>query len=407
MEAARLQDSARRGPYDAWLWEMPDLRLIEAAADGELTLARLRLGVGCVLLVALSLFWFAHASNRWSAVAALADAAALLHGVWIFALVRRRAGRSWIGFASALGDLTIVSLYLVGVTIAGGFAESIVHAGVYPLYCLVILSTAMRYDPRICIAAAATALVQYGAFLIWVSPRVGVALPSRALAMPELPTPLTHSWNFELLNLALMLGAGALALSLIARAQRLCTLSTRDALTGLVNRRFFDERLLEETERARRGRSAFVLALVDIDQLARVNQLGGHTSGDAALRAVVDAIVTSFRVTDTVARFGEDELALLLPEASAADVRARFESASAAVANVVLPSRLRAARFRLGISVGVVAAPAEADTTATALDLAARRLGAAKAAGGHCVIGPEVSDAAIRSAREARAWRRA
>lgn len=392
----------------AWLWERPDLPLVEAAADGELALAWLRLGVTAILALVLALGVVEHGANAAFEVASLGLLAALAHGAWVLVVARRRGARRWIGFASTLGDLSLVTLCLVGLGLAGGFAVSLIHAGVFPLYYLIILSTALRYDARLCLAAVAASIVEYAAFLLWVTPRVGAALPPVLPGVdPAVDTAVRLSWSLELANMALMLGAGALALYLVARARRLCTLSTRDPLTGLLNRRFFDERLAEESERARRGRSSFALALVDIDHFKRANDVGGHAAGDVALRAIAAAILGSFRATDTVSRYGGDEFAMLLPEASGSEVRARFESAAAAVGALEIPGRPALARIRLGLSVGVVAAPAEGDTMAALLELADRRLYAAKAAGRGCVVGPEVSDEALAAAREERAWRRA
>jgi len=401
METGQPSQVTSIGPQRAWLWERPDLALIEAAADGELALARLRLGVSTMLLALLGLAFQEHGANAAVAVALVAIGAALVHSGWILSVAGRRAGRRWLGFASTLGDVSLVTLCLVGLALAGSVEAPIGHSGVFPLYFLIIASTALRYDARLCLAAVGTSVTQYGAFLVWAEPRLLSSLG------PDVARTLRFSWSLELTNLLLMVGAGALALYLIARARRFCMLSTRDPLTGLLNRRFFDERLAEESERARRGRSRFALAVVDIDRFKSANDVGGHAGGDAALRAVAEAMLRSFRATDTVARYGGDEFALLLPEASGTDVRARFESAAWAVAAIELPGRIGAAGIRLGLSAGVVAAPAEGETADALLELADRRLYAAKAAGRGCVVGPDVSDREAVEAQEARAWKRA
>lgn len=408
METARPLSHGLASASRTSLWANGDLSLVEAARDGELALARLRLGVAGIMLVALALVLLELGPSAAFAILVAADAVALAHGCWMLALVRRGNSQRWIGFASTLGDISLVTLCLVGLALAGRFSISLVHAGVFPLYYLIIASTVLRYDARLCVMAVVASILQYGTFLIWVAPRIGSALlPALPKLGPGIGQAAHLSWSLELANLTLMLGAGMLALHLIARARRFCSLSTRDPLTSLLNRRFFDERLTEESERSRRGRSAFALALVDIDHFKRVNDAGGHASGDAALRAIAGAILGAFRATDTVARYGGDEFALLLPEASGTDVRARLESAAAAVSALQLPGRAGAVPIQLGLSVGVVAAPAEGDTMAALLDLADRRLYAAKAAGRGCVVGPDASDADVAAARAERTWKQA
>lgn len=97
-----------------------------------------------------------------------------------------------------------------------------------------------------------------------------------------------------------------------ARA-RLVELARTDPLTGLANRRAFDERLAAELARARRDGSPVSLALIDLDRFKRVNDLHGHAVGDAVLREVAGRLRDVARGTDLVARLGGEELAWLLP----------------------------------------------------------------------------------------------
>ncbi len=93
----------------------------------------------------------------------------------------------------------------------------------------------------------------------------------------------------------------------------LVDLSSRDALTGLANRRSFDLALAREIDRvARSGESALLLAL-DIDHFKRVNDSWGHNAGDQVIRAVASALLDSVRPMDLVARVGGEEFAIILP----------------------------------------------------------------------------------------------
>ena len=89
--------------------------------------------------------------------------------------------------------------------------------------------------------------------------------------------------------------------------------STTDVLTGLSNRRAFDARLAEELARAARHGTPLALVALDVDGLKAINDRGGHAAGDAAIRAVAEALRSTARATDLAARTGGDELAVLAP----------------------------------------------------------------------------------------------
>lgn len=95
---------------------------------------------------------------------------------------------------------------------------------------------------------------------------------------------------------------------------RLASLATTDGLTGLANRRAFDERLLEEWARARRDGTQLSLLLIDVDHFKKFNDHYGHLAGDGCLRALGRILSAhAERPADLAARYGGEEFALLLP----------------------------------------------------------------------------------------------
>ena len=124
-----------------------------------------------------------------------------------------------------------------------------------------------------------------------------------------------------------------------ALIDQLVDLSSRDALTGLANRRTFELALAREVDRVARSGEPALLLMIDIDHFKRVNDQYGHTAGDWVIRAVAQALTDSVRPMDLPARIGGEEFAVLLPNCPAAfgpQVAARVRQ-RVARASVALP----------------------------------------------------------------------
>ena len=93
----------------------------------------------------------------------------------------------------------------------------------------------------------------------------------------------------------------------------LVELSSRDALTGLANRRAFEVAVAREVDRVARSGEPALLLVLDIDHFKRVNDGHGHAAGDQVIRAVASALVDCVRPMDLVARVGGEEFAIILP----------------------------------------------------------------------------------------------
>ncbi len=113
--------------------------------------------------------------------------------------------------------------------------------------------------------------------------------------------------------------------------------SRTDALTGLPNRRAFDEELARHLALWERKGLAFCLVLVDIDRFKKFNDLHGHPAGDDVLKRVAQLLQTTWRDMDMVARIGGEEFAAILPSTSLHDARCSVERVRKAVADKPIP----------------------------------------------------------------------
>ena len=155
-----------------------------------------------------------------------------------------------------------------------------------------------------------------------------------------------------------------------------------DALTGLFDRRTFLARLGQEHERNARYPEPLAVAIVDVDGLKGINDRAGHAAGDAALRAIADAIRHGLRAADTAARFGGDEFAVMAPQTDDEAAASLAERIRARAEAVRLPGGLG-----LTVSVGAACArPGQPWTPEGILERADRALYEAKRLGRNRVV---------------------
>lgn len=170
--------------------------------------------------------------------------------------------------------------------------------------------------------------------------------------------------------------------------QKLFDSSTRDGLTQLYNRRYFDERLVAEIAYARRHATPLCLIMIDVDRFKAINDSLGHLVGDSVLRAVAGEVVRVVRTEDVVARYGGEEL-VVLARATGHDAGARLaERIRAAIADLDVTPPPPASEVKVTISLGVAAldeVPKDAPDTSL-VDLADERLYAAKDAGRNRIV---------------------
>ena len=162
-------------------------------------------------------------------------------------------------------------------------------------------------------------------------------------------------------------------------ARQMSYQASHDALTGLVNRREFERRLEEAMENARLGGQHHVLCFLDLDRFKAVNDISGHAAGDQLLRELSTLLRESVRDSDTVARVGGDEFALLL-------VGCPLEKATQIAENIgraIMEHRFvwKDRIFQVGVSSGLVEVSRESGTLEDVIGAADSACYVAKRAG--------------------------
>jgi two-component system cell cycle response regulator len=345
-------------------WSDPLSR--DLGRSGDLFVARFRLW----LLVLLALVPLSSAVanpahvEHWLGLASIG--VALAFAVWFERLAARDVPPAWLGFATSQFDVAVISLGFVSFLVAGRpivATNSLVH---YTMYFVALAGTGLRYDPRVCLAAGGAAMLEYGAIVAW----VGLYEP---VARAVEPIYGTFQWDSQISRLQLIAVATIIHATVVVRSRTFWLDSMRDPLTGLFNRGFFDESFARLVSSQASAVRPFTLALIDLDDFKSVNDRYGHQAGDDALRHAANGLREAFRDEDVIARFGGEEFAVLVQADRAAAV-SRLDAWRAALSADSRSPRLSA-------SVGVASLPEDGRLVADLLQVADRRLYAAKAAG--------------------------
>jgi diguanylate cyclase (GGDEF)-like protein len=181
---------------------------------------------------------------------------------------------------------------------------------------------------------------------------------------------------------------------LAGQNMQLARLSIQDALTGLGNRRCFDEAMAAAWSRAEIERAPLGLVMFDIDHFKRFNDAYGHQAGDACLRAVGAAVSACVREGDTATRYGGEEFALILPGTTLSAAETAAERVRSVIRKLAIPHSGGTAEGCVTVSLGVASTvpgqarpdPESAQTPALLIEAADRCLYAAKGRGRNQVV---------------------
>jgi diguanylate cyclase (GGDEF)-like protein len=188
----------------------------------------------------------------------------------------------------------------------------------------------------------------------------------------------------EVDTVRLLARVASLSLRTAEEFSRQHDLARRDALTGLANRRTFDERLSTLLAESDRFQRPVALLLADLDHFKRVNDEHGHDAGDAVLRHAARVLGGALRSDiDLCARYGGEEMAILLPQTDLSGAREVAERLRTLLS--AQPVRVGAAEIDVTASFGVAAYPVSTSSRDTLFPAADRALYEAKRGGRNCV----------------------
>lgn len=232
------------------------------------------------------------------AVVALALLTVSIPLVRVVPFLQRTAARQHV---AGIGALTACITLLA---IATGAA----HSALVTLYLMPLAAVALAFGRWWLVALLTVLIALLGLLLGALTPGVNIREAEFGVLMLSKLAP----------GVAVSLVLGALIERMQTAAQRISDLASSDSLTGLLNLRAFEELLQQEHRKAERFGRPYTLVVVDVDNLAQVNETLGHDAGSQVIVSVAAAITRSIRSSDAAGRLGGDDFVVLLSEADAA-----------------------------------------------------------------------------------------
>lgn len=269
------------------------------ATQGFATRALLWLEVLALAVGALQ-FAFVPSTVQRPLMAALALAlltASILLVRTVPSLQRPAARQHWVCIIALILCVTLLA-------IATGAAQS----PLVTLYLIPLAAIALAFGRWWLVALLAIAIAALGYLLGALTPDIDIRSAEFAVILLSKLAP----------GLAIALILGALIEQMQSAVQRISDLAATDHLTGLLNLHAFEDVLQQEHRKAERFGRPYTIVMIDIDNLAQVNELLGHEAGSQVIVSVAAAISRSIRASDVAARLGGDDFVVLLTEADAA-----------------------------------------------------------------------------------------
>jgi len=362
---------------------------VEASESGERLVARVRL-ISLALLALIQLTPLLELDSvparvafhsLDSVVGRWLTGSGLLVAVLLWLAVRY-AYRPWIGLLSIFSDVTLVSAGLAVFLVLNRPLVAVNSKVVFEVYFLAIASAGLRYDWRLCVLASTLAVTEYLGITLFAAHHWDLLA-----AFEAEPGYGAFGWAAQVGRLVVLVGAGVMGTAVALRGHQWRHLSGKDALTGLANRAWFEERLDEEMSRARRSERPLSLAVLDLDSFREMNSAHGHAGGDLALQTVARRLRHSIRKSDLAARLGGDEFVIVFPDTDVAQAVQRLESLRQEVAGLRVEGGRTA--FTVTMSIGVASFPGDGSETAEVLAAADKRTFEAKHLGKNRVVGPK------------------
>lgn len=342
---------------------------------------RVRSSMALTALVGYALFALLQQGAVWLGLLDRAESNwltlfSLFGGLGFYALVRSE----WsLRLSPREPSLTMPQMVFAIVAISWAYAiTGPTRGAVIAIMILVIMFGMFILGPRQARSLALLAVVLLAAVMLWRATTAPLRYPPRVEGLHFLIAAIvlsgTSSLAIRLNNLRARLAAQKNELTDALALNR--ELATRDALTGLLNRRAMVELLAREHPRIVRGQGPLAVALLDIDWFKRINDSLGHGAGDEVLRRFAAILMEQLRAADALARWGGEEFLLLMPGTRLDDARVVLERLRSQV-NAADAFAGVAAGLEVSFSAGFVEV-AEGESQDAAIDRADRALYQAK-----------------------------
>jgi two-component system, cell cycle response regulator len=373
-------------------WAEPDAFMLDAGTTAELMIARVRLVLTIVLLaVPVINLAIARPEERITHLTGLAVTMfAVLVALVAYQVVQQGHRQPWLPLATSLMDVTLVSSALIGYSFIGDPHQTVNSKVTFETYFLAIAATCLRYDVRVSVIAGGVAILEY------------IGIVALVVGLNDLDSPSYSPWVYgrffwsDQVSRVVLLGLHTmLCTGIVLRLQRQRRISNSDRLTGLFNRAYLEDFLASEVRRSGRYARHFAVAMVDIDRFKNFNDTWGHAAGDQALKKVSETLLRGVRRSDLVARYGGEEMVLVMPETTLYAARKRLEAIREAVAAEPMQVPKRSESVRVTVSAGVAFWPDDGRDPDDLLHVADQRMFHAKALGRNRVVSSSVAAASV------------